>query len=179
MIIAIDTETTGLPKSYKAPLTDSANWPRMVQIGWIVFDKDTWEENELIIKVDEPIGDEVAKIHGITTEISQRDGEDLRLALSQICADMERCDTLLGHNIDFDAAIVGAEMHREKIFPKGDKLKRVCTMKCHKKWPKLQNLHKELFDVGFDGAHTALKDIEATVRCYKELVVRGVLDNYE
>lgn len=33
----IDTETTGLPKEYDAPYTDIDNWPRLVQLAWIVF----------------------------------------------------------------------------------------------------------------------------------------------
>ena len=28
-----DTETTGLPKNYNAPITDTDNWPRLVQLG--------------------------------------------------------------------------------------------------------------------------------------------------
>ena len=32
MYLIFDTETTGLPKNWKAPLTDFDNWPRMVQL---------------------------------------------------------------------------------------------------------------------------------------------------
>ena len=34
-----DTETTGVPKNYKAPITDLDNWPRLVQLGWILCDE--------------------------------------------------------------------------------------------------------------------------------------------
>ena len=33
-----DTETTGLPLRWNAPITDIANWPRLVQLAWIVYD---------------------------------------------------------------------------------------------------------------------------------------------
>lgn len=33
-----DTETTGIPQNYKAPCTDTDNWPRLVQLGWILTD---------------------------------------------------------------------------------------------------------------------------------------------
>ena len=33
-----DTETTGVPQNYKAPSSDTDNWPRMVQLAWIVTD---------------------------------------------------------------------------------------------------------------------------------------------
>ena len=36
-----DTETTGLPKSWKAPVTDTENWPRIVQIAWILSSKES------------------------------------------------------------------------------------------------------------------------------------------
>ena len=39
MYLIFDTETTGLPQSYKAPLTDFDNWPRMVQIAWQMHDE--------------------------------------------------------------------------------------------------------------------------------------------
>jgi len=38
MYLFFDTETTGLPRNYKAPATDLANWPRLVQIAWLLAD---------------------------------------------------------------------------------------------------------------------------------------------
>ena len=38
MFLIFDTETTGLPRSYSAPLTDFDNWPRMVQVAWQLHD---------------------------------------------------------------------------------------------------------------------------------------------
>jgi hypothetical protein len=37
MYLFIDTETTGLPKNYKAPLHDLSNWPRLIQIAWLLY----------------------------------------------------------------------------------------------------------------------------------------------
>ena len=34
MYFIFDTETTGLPKRWDAPLSDSENWPRCIQIAW-------------------------------------------------------------------------------------------------------------------------------------------------
>ena len=39
MYLIFDTETTGLPKKWNAPLTDSDNWPRCVQISWQIHDQ--------------------------------------------------------------------------------------------------------------------------------------------
>ena len=38
MFLVFDTETTGLPKQYNAPLTDFDNWPRLVQLAWQLHD---------------------------------------------------------------------------------------------------------------------------------------------
>lgn len=38
MILLFDTETTGKPKNYKAPSSDTENWPRLVQIAWEKYD---------------------------------------------------------------------------------------------------------------------------------------------
>ncbi|MDD3458583.1 MAG: hypothetical protein PHO74_03830 [Weeksellaceae bacterium] len=38
MFLIYDTETTGLPKNFNAPPTDTDNWPRMVQIAWQLHD---------------------------------------------------------------------------------------------------------------------------------------------
>ena len=32
-----DTETTGLPRNWSAPVSDLNNWPRLVQIAWIFY----------------------------------------------------------------------------------------------------------------------------------------------
>jgi len=54
MILFFDTETTGLPQNYNAPVSDSNNWPRLVQLAFIKCD---WEGNiisqsDFIIKPD-------------------------------------------------------------------------------------------------------------------------------
>ena len=38
--IVFDTETTGLPLSWKAPVTELNNWPRLVQLAYVLYDAD-------------------------------------------------------------------------------------------------------------------------------------------
>jgi DNA polymerase III epsilon subunit-like protein len=35
-----DSETTGLPKNWKASMKDLDNWPRVIQLAWVVYDDD-------------------------------------------------------------------------------------------------------------------------------------------
>ena len=72
MYLIFDTETTGLPRSWKAPLTDTDNWPRCVQIAWQLHDKmgETIEHKDFLIRPDcFDVPYEVEKIHGISTEL--------------------------------------------------------------------------------------------------------------
>ena len=52
LYLFFDTETTGLPKNFKAPASDLDNWPRIVQIAWILSsqEKGRIESNDYIIK---------------------------------------------------------------------------------------------------------------------------------
>ena len=42
-LLFFDTETTGVPRNYKAPASDLKNWPRLVQIAWLLADDDGGE----------------------------------------------------------------------------------------------------------------------------------------
>ena len=79
-----DTETTGLPKDYKAPLADLNNWPRLVQLAYLLFDTDGNElsSGDFIIKPEGfSIPAEVSKVHGITDALSLRLGFSLMFVL--------------------------------------------------------------------------------------------------
>jgi hypothetical protein len=54
MILFFDTETTGLPKNWKAPVTDLNNWPRLVQLAFLLYDKsgNLVSSGDYIIKPD-------------------------------------------------------------------------------------------------------------------------------
>ena len=191
MILFFDTETTGIPKDYKAPVSDSQNWPRLVQIAWILTDNDgkQVEAASAIIRPDDfEIPEAAAKIHGITTAMAMAQGVSIRTALARF---WEHCQNaavnlVAGHNISFDDKIVRAEFHRLKWPDHLEGRTRVCTMMtstkyCNlpgnygPKWPKLQELHKKLFKEEFTEAHNAAADIQATVRCFFELRRLGVI----
>ena len=80
MYLIFDTETTGLPKKWKAPLTDSDNWPRCVQIAWQLHESngDCVSHENFIVKPDAyDIPYDSEKIHGISTALAEDDGIDL------------------------------------------------------------------------------------------------------
>ena len=79
-VIAVDTETTGLPisRNYRNP-----HWykkhPYIVQISWILFDTDSMKiinTTDYIVKVPDHIGisESSTAVHGITKERSMNEG---------------------------------------------------------------------------------------------------------
>lgn len=186
MFLIYDTETTGLPKDYKAPLTDSENWPRLVQLAWQIHDEkgEVVDIKNFIVRPEGftiPYGSE--KIHGISTERAQKEGQELEFVLSEFNKALESVSTISGHNIEFDNSIMGAEFIRKQmettLFDKNVvDTKNASTNYCalpggrggKYKWPNLGELHQKLFGEGFDAAHNASADVQATARCFLELI---------
>ncbi len=115
MYIIFDTETTGLPQNYNAPITDLDNWPRAVQIAWQLHESDgrLISANNIIIKPEGfSIPFNAVKVHGITTEKALSVGEDLKSVIEKFALDVNRAKYLVGHNIEFDINVMGAEFIR-------------------------------------------------------------------
>ena len=86
MFIIFDTETTGLPQNYDAPVSDTDNWPRMVQIAWEIHDikGKLSSAADYIIKPDGySIPFSAEKVHGISTERALAEGHDLKDVLAR------------------------------------------------------------------------------------------------
>ncbi len=190
MYLFFDTETTGLPKNYKAPASDTENWPRMVQIAWMLYN-DSGELTDSKMFIVRPEGytipKEASDVHGITTERALEEGVDLTFVLNEFRKAMLDSDTLIAHNISFDEKIVGAEFIRKSIERIPNKLARIDTMTestdyCQLpgnygyKWPNLTELHIKLFGNAFEGAHDALADVKACADCFFELKNLGVIN---
>ena len=190
MYLFFDTETTGLPRNYKAPASDLANWPRLVQIAWLLADAEANEvlSAEFVVKPDGfVIPQEAARVHGISTEQALRDGALLHSVLSEFATCIPKASVLVAHNIRFDEKIVGAELLRTGHLNVLESKKRTCTMlsatdycqlpgRYGFKWPTLQELHSTLFNESFDGAHDALSDVRACARCFFELKFRKIVE---
>ena len=87
MYLFFDTETTGLPKNWKAPITDLENWPRLVQLAWLVYDNigNKISTKNFIVKPSGfIISEESTKIHGclLYTSPSPRDRTRSRMPSS-------------------------------------------------------------------------------------------------
>ncbi len=190
MFLIFDTETTGLPRDWNAPITDSENWPRVVQLAWQLHDEsgNLISAQNMIVKPDGfTIPFNAAKIHGISTERALEEGLPLEEVLAAFEKDRVKARYAVGHNIGFDINVVAAENHRlGQAYPVAemDELdtKDLGTDFCaipggrggKFKWPTLTELHEKLFGEAFADAHDAAYDVDATARCFFGLLTRSV-----
>ena len=191
MILFFDTETTGLPKNWKAPVTDLDNWPRLVQLAYLVYDFDgnlIHSCNETIKPNGFTIPIEASNIHGITTDIANQRGSNIEDVFELFSIHLKRAKVIVAHNMAYDEKIIGSEMIRLELENTLDSKEKICTMESSVelckidgpygyKWPKLEELHRFLFNHDFEGAHDALADIQATAKCFWELVKRKDFKN--
>ena len=115
MYLIFDTETTGLPKNWNAPITDTDNWPRCIQIAWQLHD----EMGKCIEHEDYPVRPDgfnipydAEQIHGISTELAEQKGISLSEVLEKFNIAMSKTKFIVGQNVGFDLNIMGAEFHR-------------------------------------------------------------------
>lgn len=192
MFLIFDTETTGLPRNYNAPLSDFDNWPRLVQLAWQTHDEkgNLIEAKNYIVKPEGfeiPYGAE--KVHGISTEMALKNGLELDFVLKEFANAIQEISFIIGHNVEFDINILGAEYLRKDIPSKLLETSSIDTKETSTdfcaipggrggkfKWPNLTELHQKLFSEGFDEAHNASADVAATARCFLELIRIGVIN---
>jgi len=113
--LIFDTETTGLPRSWKAPITDVENWPRCVQIAWQLYDEMgvLIEQKDFLIRPDGfDVPYEVEKIHGISTALALQKGHDIAEVIAEFKSAIEKTSFLVGQNVGFDVNVWGCEFHR-------------------------------------------------------------------
>src|SRR5690554_1394624 len=187
MYLIFDTETTGLPRNWNAPYTDTDNWPRCIQIAWQLHDEmgKVIEHQDYLVKPDGfniPFDSE--RIHGISTELALEQGISLQEVLEKFNIALSKAKFVVGQNVGFDLNVMGCEFHRMGV-PTDLNEKPVldtCTEVTAEliklpggrggryKLPTLTELHQYLFGIPFSEAHNATADVEATTRCFLELI---------
>ncbi|MDH5413798.1 MAG: PHP domain-containing protein, partial [Flavobacteriaceae bacterium] len=187
MYLIFDTETTGLPKNWNASITDTDNWPRCIQLAWQLHDKmgNLIEHQDfLIIPEGFNIPYDAEQIHGISTQLAQEKGKPLSEVLVEFNEALAKTNFVVGQNVNFDLNVLGCEFYRQEIYTKLNDLPVLdtCTEKTAElcqipggrggkyKLPTLTELYEFLFKEAFKDAHNATADVEATARCFFELI---------
>lgn len=182
MYLFVDTETSG-----RSPATG-----RAVQIAWILTDRVgriVCQSSQIIRPDGFEIDPGAIRIHGITKEKAMKFGVPLEKALAEFMGALAQADVLIGHNIQFDISILQNDMRAARMGRSLMDFPKICTMRASTswcritkldgkngfKWPTLSELHWRCFGKNFEGAHDALSDIQATMRCFFHLVEKDVI----
>lgn len=193
-IISMDTETSGIPL-YHEP-SEGENQPHIVELAALLFDGQTLVDRvHYIIRPDGwTIPDDVAEIHGITTERAMDEGIPEHQVLEAYLALHERAELRVAHNEPFDARIIrigikrfapGTPEERDVIADAYKVAPRYCTMRvatkpCNlpptramlakgmkfNKNPNLAEAYKHYTGKELEGAHSALVDAKACAEIY-------------
>jgi len=191
MYLIYDTSANGRPKSYKAPHDDSFNWPRLMQLSWIILDKDlkpTEDYNCYIKPVGYNPSDDNLKRHHIEREKLDEQGDDITDVLAKFSDAVGKCEFVFAHNLAFNEGIMGAEYYRKSLSSPLIAADKYCLMheatyfcklpgKRGYKWPSLQEMHTRMFKQGFSPSNNARADVIACSRCFIYLKKSGALED--
>lgn len=199
IIMAFDTETTGIPQ-WKLPSDDPAQ-PHLVSLAFILHNTDdgsTLQEQHWIVRPDGwTIPDEVAAIHGITTEYAEEQGVPLEDAMNELMTNLERADARVAYGAAFDTRILRIALlrmgwtkeHIEGFFainpvqcaltaatplcrlPPTDAMMATGRRSGFKS-PKLAEAYDVLCGKTIEGAHSALVDTRAALEVWLKIQAR-------
>jgi DNA polymerase-3 subunit alpha len=107
-VLVFDTETTNLIKK-------DLNDIYIIQLSWILFETNTYEqeENDYVLKV--PVKIKNSLIHGITKNMSDN-GYYISEIIDIFLEDVKKCDVLVGHNLQFDINMIEIELNRLGLY---------------------------------------------------------------
>ena len=185
MYLFFDVSANGKPKSWKGALNDPFNWPRMIHLSWLMYNKD----RELIDSSDDiikPEGVDISPEIEQKAQISREDaiekGVSMKDALLKFKAVLEKAEYVIAHNMKFNEAVVTSEFYRKNISHVLDACEKYCLMQeatwyCKLpsktggyKWPTLQEIHAKVFGNRYANANNALGDVSACVVCFFALL---------
>ena len=183
-----DTETTG----FATKGWDITQQPYIIQFAAIVWELEsdgTYTEisrHDMLIRPPISIPFGASQVNGIY-DATVADKPPFAPHADEILKVLNSADIVSGHNISYDEEILSYELQRLGRVGEYAPMSTVCTMRsstdhCQLQWrgffykpPKLAELHRFLFDEYFEWAHDAMIDVEATMRCFLELVKRWVI----
>lgn len=177
--LAIDTETTGLPKGRQdATPENTALWNqcRVLSLAVVKYSSRGREQShfyELIFPDTFQVA--ATEIHGITEEDAKTKGVPFEQAYTAFIELVNKCPVVVGHNLKFDMNAILSEAFRRglDVLPLL-RVTRKCTLELAKQRfmrpMKLTVLYKELTGKDMTGAHNALCDTRACGEVYPMLV---------
>ena len=169
----MDCETTGLPNCEGSPLESQ---PKIIEFAAIKTDEELneIERTTFLINPMCQISDKITQITGLTNR-DLDEQQTFSFFYPQLCDFFLGCSTVIAHNLMFDLSLLKFELLRigkQWAFPYPHK--QICTvektlfMEGYKL--NLNKLHQKFIGEPHEkGAHRAMSDVEALLRCCKKL----------
>lgn len=189
-VLIFDTVTTGLPL-WNEP-SDDPGQPYIVDMACSLFDGTGVEIDrfDAIIKPGVPVPEDLAALHGITTEIAMEHGIEVADAHRRFMVMVGHADLIVGHNVSFDIRLARIQAARATGDKWDNQLPTFCTMRTatnickilkakprtHNdwKWPSLTEAVRHFFGEDHSNAHRARPDCDAAARIYFHLKEQGI-----
>jgi DNA polymerase-3 subunit epsilon len=191
MILAFDTETTGLPE-WKLP-SDDPSQPHVIQFAGILLDGQGNEVDVLSTLVkprrDATMHPLAYEAHGISLQQAYDEGIEATALLDWFMDAIGKVGLIIGHNVQFDVRLMRILSARWRGVKWDNPHPLFCTMKrstalvnlpptakmiavgrTNPKPPKLSEAYEHFFGDALEGAHDALVDVRASVRVFNHLV---------
>lgn len=185
-IVVFDCETSGL----------DSGWNVILSLSWQVLDRRLRKLDEQTFYFDWPedpdmVSEGAIEVNGLTRERLARLGTSSKAnALRTFAAAVKEASLLVAHNGSFDKAFVLADAAREGItldmgIPMWDTMIRMtqyCAIPRYEygreyKWPKLMELAEIInVDTGDIDWHQSASDVEITVRCFRKIAEKGLVN---
>ena len=187
--LVVDTETSGLPKNWKASYTQENNWPHIIQIAWIIYDEHYIEiqrKNHYIKNPDIALDVASQKIHRITHDFLEANGASGLEVMMEFKKDIDQYKPLvIGHFIEFDFHMINVEFSRLGLNDIFNGIDFFCTMSASRPYVrntsvellKLNEFYEELFDEAPEDYHNALADTLNTSKIFFHLLKTGMVDH--
>jgi DNA polymerase III epsilon subunit-like protein len=187
-IFVFDTETTGFVSKNEKDLNKQ---PKIIQFAWILWELKDWTFTEekrvnILINPKTSIPYNSSQVNHIY-DVDVKNSPYIEDVIDEIMYYINTPDVIVWHNIEYDEEILKLELKRLWMEYKYTPKQVRCTMKesvdfCKIQWgwirfkyAKLWELHKKLFNEYFIWAHDAIIDVEATLKCFVELVKINII----
>lgn len=180
MILAVDTETTGLLLPCCVPIE---NQPRIIEFAALLFDGSTGDIKATAADYVNPVVSiprNITELTGITNaDVAQ--AEEWGYHVENLKALVPEADFIIAHNAAFDREIIRLNCERYEVPNPFNSKDWVCTMQesqwVRGKGSKMREIYHDILGANLEQTHRAEDDVRALIRFAVELNKMGSLRN--